>query len=67
MAGKGLNLEHMKKEQVPIGTGSMTGDTEVLDGDADDSAVMDANNATVQYQTPALPKNDLGGQNNPNG
>ena len=67
MASKSLNLEHMKNEQVPIGTGSMTGDTEMLDGDADDSAVMDATNATVQYKTPALPKGDLGGQNNPNG
>jgi hypothetical protein len=67
MAKAGLNLEHMKKEQVPIGTGADVEDTDVLDGAAKDSAVFDANNATVQYTTPAPPKGELGGQNNPNG
>jgi len=67
MAKAGLNLEHMKKEQVPIGTGAMTNDTDMLDGAAKDSPVFDASNATVQYSTPPLPKDDLGGQNNPNG
>lgn len=67
MAKADLNEEHMKKEQVPIGTGQMTGDTDVLDGAAKDSPVFDATNQTVQYTTPALDKGNLGGRNDPNG
>ena len=67
MAKAGLNLEHMKKEQVPIGTGAMTNDTDMLDGAAKDSPVFDATNQTVQYTTPSIPKGDLGGRNDPNG
>jgi hypothetical protein len=67
MAKAGLNLEHMKKEQVPIGTGTMVNDTDMLDGAAKDSPVFDASNATVQYSTPAIPKDELGGRNNLNG
>jgi len=67
MAKAGLNVEHMKKEQVPIGTGVMVNTTDILDGAAKDSAVFDETNETVQYTTPALDKGDLGGRNNPNG
>jgi hypothetical protein len=67
MAKSSLNMDHMKKEQVPIGTGEMVGSTDILDGAAKDSAVFDENNATVQYSTPALPKDNLGGRNDPNG
>ena len=67
MAKADLNEAHMKKEQVPIGTGVMVGDTDVLDGAAKDSPVFDETNQTVQYSTPALPKDNLGGRNDPNG
>jgi hypothetical protein len=67
MAKADLNEAHMKNEQITIGTGSMVNDTDVLDGAAKDSPVFDASNATVQYKTPPLPKDDLGGRNNPNG
>jgi outer membrane scaffolding protein for murein synthesis (MipA/OmpV family) len=67
MAKASLNLEHMKNEQVTIGTGAMVNDTDVLDGAAKDSPVFDASNSTVQYKTPAIPKDELGGRNNLNG
>jgi hypothetical protein len=57
----------MKKEQVPIGSGQMTVDTDVLDGAAKDSPVFNETNQTTQYTTPAIPKDNLGGRNDPNG
>lgn len=64
---KDINYEHMKKEQVPITSGVMVNTTDILDGDASDSDVMNATNQTVQYTTPALDKGNLGGRNDPNG
>lgn len=64
---KGINLEHMKNEQVSMNDGVMVNTTDVLDGAAKDSAVFDATNSTVQYKTPSLDKGDLGGRNNLNG
>jgi len=62
-----LKTAHLKGMQVDIGTGKMTEDTDILDGAAKDSPVMDETNETVQYKTGAIPKNDLGGRNDPNG
>lgn len=69
MAGsaKGMDLDHLKKEQVSTKEGEFTRDTDVLDGEAKDSKVFDETNVTAQYSTPALPKGDLGGRNDPNG
>jgi hypothetical protein len=68
MANKGdLNVEHMKKDTVTTKDGEFTRDTDMLDGMAKDSAVMDETNVTTQYSTPALDKSDLGGRNDPNG
>jgi len=63
----GLNLEHMKNEQVSMKDGQMVNQTNILDGAAKDSAVFDATNETVQYKTPALDKGNLGGRNDLNG
>jgi hypothetical protein len=67
MAKADLNEAHMKNEQVPIGTGVMVNTTQMLDGAAKDSPVFDETNETVQYKTPAIPKDNLGGRNDPNG
>lgn len=62
-----LNVDHMKREQVTTADGDYTRETDVLDGMAKDSPVFNETNETVQYKTPALPKGDLGGRNDPNG
>ena len=67
MAKGELNFEHLKSEQVTMADRVWTRDTDVLDGAAEDSAVMDENNETTQYRTPPLPDKDLGGRNDPEG
>lgn len=68
MANKGkLKIEHLKNETVTMDDGVMVNQTSILDGGAKDSPVFDATNTTEQYKTSALPKNDLGGKNDPNG
>jgi len=41
--------------------------TKILDGEASNPSFLTDSNETVQYKTPALPKGDLGGENNQNG
>lgn len=67
MAKGEMNFDHLKTEQTEMSDGVWTRDTDVLDGAAKDSAVMDENNETTQYRTPPLPKDDLGGRNDPSG
>ena len=58
---------HLKKAKISMSDSEMVGSTKILDGEAKDSPVFNANNETVQYTTPALNKGDLGGRNDPNG
>lgn len=58
---------HLKNMTVDFKTGKDVRDTEMLEGGAKDSPVMNETNETKQYKTAALPKKDLGGENNLNG
>lgn len=57
----------LKKATVTMSDGVKVEDTKQLDGEAKDSPVMNETNTTTQYETGALPKEGLGGRNDPNG
>jgi hypothetical protein len=58
---------HLKKAKVSMSDAVKVENTKQLDGEAKDSPVFNENNVTEQYTTPAIPKSDLGGKNDPNG
>jgi hypothetical protein len=58
---------HLKNKTVTTKDGEMTHDTDILDGEAKDSAVFNEDNPTIQYKTPPLKIGDVGGRNDPNG
>ncbi len=60
-------MEHLKSAKISMKDAKLTSDTDILDGEAKDSPVWNEDNETVQYKTPALPKKNLGGENDPNG
>jgi hypothetical protein len=58
---------HLKKAKISMSDSKTVENTKILDGEAKDSPAFESDNVTEQYTTPALPKNDLGGRNDPNG
>lgn len=64
MAKKGLDLTSMKTLEVNIGDGVDVKDTDMLDGAAKSSPVMDETNQTKQYSTAKMNFGELGDRNN---
>ena len=59
--------KNLKNAKISMSDGVDVENTKQLDGEAKDSAVMQETNATEQYKTGSLPKDDLGGKNNQDG
>jgi hypothetical protein len=57
------DLTDLKGLKVTMKDGKMVNQTQVLDGEAKDSPVMNEDNSTEQYRTANIPKGDLGGKN----
>ena len=60
-------FEHLKMKQMSMDMGKDVKSTQMLDGGAKESSVMNETNSTTQHKTGAIPKSDLGCKNNLNG
>lgn len=60
-------FQHLKMDQPSMKDAVDVEDTDMLDGEAKDSPVFMESNKTQQHTTGNIPKDNLGGKNDPNG
>ncbi len=61
------DFSSLKEQTIKMSDAEDVRSTDILDGEAKDSPVMNESNKTEQYRTGSLEVGDLGGKNNPKG